>query len=207
MTKKRRDPQAQKTGILLAALPDAAFDGWNDDLLKNAARRLRLQEDDLRDVFPGGAFDLACYFSAWADGEALKKLPAEKLAAMKVREKITLGVRTRLEILEPHRQAVSAALGYLSLPPRNLALPKMVWATADALWRAAGDASTDYNYYTKRLLLSGVLTSTTLYWLNDKSKDNGNTWKFLDRRIENVLQVGQKISSLRKRAQERHART
>jgi ubiquinone biosynthesis protein COQ9 len=203
MAKTTDRPETLKSRLLEAALPDVAFDGWSDDLIAKAAARIKVSEDAAGDAFPQGAISLVRYFSEWADDKTLAKLPAQTLSKLKVPERITLGVRTRLEILAPHRQAVSAALAFLALPPRNIYLPKMVWATADKIWRAAGDTATDYNHYTKRLLLSGVLTSTTLYWLNDKSKDSENTWKFLDRRIENVLNVGQIISSFRKKRGER----
>lgn len=203
MAKKSSRSETLKSRLLEAALPDVAFDGWSDDLIAKAAARIKVSEDDAAAAFPQGPLSLVRYFSEWADDRTLAKLTPQKLAKLKVREKITLGVRTRLEILAPHRQAVSAALAFLALPPRNICLPKMVWATADKIWRASGDTATDYNHYTKRLLLSGVLTSTTLYWLNDRSADAGNTWKFLDRRIKNVLSVGQKIASLRKKQQER----
>ena len=74
--------------------------------------------------------------------------------------------------------------------PRHLALPKMVWRTADAIWREAGDTATDHNHYTKRLLLSGVITSTTLYWLNDDSPGQEKTWEFLDARIDGAMKLG-----------------
>ena len=203
MAKKASNAQTLKSRLLEAALPDVTFDGWSDDLIAKVAARIKVSPDAAEEAFPQGALGLVRYFSEWADEKTLTKLPARKLAKLKIREKITLGVRTRLEILQPHRPAVSSALAFMALPPRNIHLPKMVWATADKLWRAAGDTATDYNHYTKRLLLSGVLTSTTLYWLNDKSDGNENTWKFLDRRIENVLQVGQKIAAFKKKRQER----
>jgi ubiquinone biosynthesis protein COQ9 len=199
MAKKARDAQALKDRIFEAALPDVVFDGWTDALLDKAARRLKVPAGAVRDAFPGGGPELAAYFSDSADARALKKLKSRKLADMRVRDRIALGVRLRLEVLEPYRPAVSSALAALSLPPRSLSLPKMVWRTADGIWRAAGDTATDYNYYTKRLLLAGVLTSTTLYWLNDESEGRAESWKFLDRRIEEVLKVGKKISSLRGR--------
>jgi ubiquinone biosynthesis protein COQ9 len=186
--------KALKTKILLLALPDVPFDGWTDSLLERAAERARVESTA---AFPKGIKELVEYFSIWANDETLAKLKKSKLETMRVRDKITLGVRTRLEILQPHKQAVSAALAFMALPPRNLAMPKLVWTTADMLWRAAGDTATDYNYYTKRLLLSGVLTSTTLYWLNDTSKNHASTWQFLDRRIGDVLKIGQKISGFK----------
>lgn len=165
----------QKTKALLEALKNAPFDGWPKDSL-----------------------DLVLYFSAWADAETLKKLPAKKLQALRVRDRIALGVRTRLEILAPHREALRASLKFLKPPPRHLYLPRLVWNTADALWRAAGDTSTDYNHYTKRLLLSGVITATTLFWLNDDSRGFEKTWAFLDKRIDNVLKIGAALGRLKK---------
>ncbi len=188
-----------KTKFLLAALPDVPFDGWTTELMERTATRLKLSDGKLAAAFPDGIRDLVIYFSVWATEETLKKLKKMDLDSMRVRDRITAGVRTRLEILHPYKQAVSSALAFMALPPQNLLLPKQIWHTADRLWWAAGDTATDYNHYTKRLLLSGVLTSTTLYWLNDTSKNNELTWGFLDRRIENVLKIGQKMAQFKQR--------
>lgn len=196
--KAKTSPQDK---ILEAVLPDVAFDGWDDSLLARADKRLGLPEGTAAKAFPGGALDLVLHFSDWANRQMLEKMPAKKIADMRVRDKIGLGVRARLEALAPHKQALSAALAYLAPPPRNLYLPRLVWRTADELWKRAGDTSTDYNHYTKRILLSGVITSTTLYWLNDSSKGNEKTWEFLARRIDNVLKVGQKLGGILKKKQ------
>ena len=188
-----------KTRFLLAALPDIPFDGWTEALMKRTANRLKISEQQCADAFPRGPRDLAAYFSIWATEEAVKKLKKKKLSTLRMRDRITAGVRARLEILQPYKQAVSSALAFMSLPPQTLSLPKLVWEAADKIWWAAGDTATDYNHYTKRALLSGVITSTTLYWLNDSSENHEQTWAFLDRRIENVLQFGQKIAQFKKR--------
>lgn len=194
---KTKAPPQDK--ILEAILPDVAFDGWDMSLLARADHRLGLAEGTAAKAFPDGALGLVLHFSDWANRQMLEKMTAKKIADMRVRDKIALGVRARLEALAPHKQALSAALAYLAPPPRNLYLPRLVWRTADELWRRAGDTSTDYNHYTKRILLSGVITSTTLYWLNDGSKGNEKTWEFLSRRIDNVLKVGQKLGGLLKK--------
>ena len=196
--RKPRAKEDLKAQILEAALPDIPFDGWTDELLERTAARLKLSQDDIAENFPEGPVGLIRYFSVWADEKMLAKIKAKK-SDERISERITRSVRARLEILTPHKQAVSASLSRLAIPPHNLLLPKMVWKTSDAIWRAAGDTSTDYNYYTKRLLLSGVLTSTTLFWLNDKSTDAEKTWAFLDRRIANVLKIGRGIGKLREK--------
>jgi ubiquinone biosynthesis protein COQ9 len=74
--------------------------------------------------------------------------------------------------------------------PQNLASgPQAVWRTADTMWKAAGDTSTDQNWYTKRMTLSAVLSAVVLYWLNDDSEGYSDTWAFLDRRIEDVMKI------------------
>ena len=65
------------------------------------------------------------------------------------------------------------------------------------MWQAAGDVSTDFNFYTKRGLLAGVLSATTLYWMNDGSDGQADTRAFLDRRISEVMQVPQVMGRLR----------
>lgn len=194
-----RIPDPFRTKFLLAALPDVPFDGWTAALMERTAERLKISEDKVQAAFPGGIRDLVAFFSAWATEEALKKMKKPGFDKLRVRDRITAGVRYRLEILSPHKQAVSAALAFMALPPHSLLLPRLVWDAADKIWWAAGDTATDYNHYTKRVLLSGVLTSTTLYWLNDTSAGNKNTWEFLDRRLEGVLKVGQKIAQFKKR--------
>ncbi|HYD18954.1 MAG TPA: COQ9 family protein [Patescibacteria group bacterium] len=205
--KSHKTKDDSRRRLFEAALPDVAFDGWTDAVLAQAATRARLDADDVSTAFPRGATDLAQYFSLWADTRMLEKLPKpEKLASLRIRDRVALCVRTRLELLAPHRQALSSALAYLAVPPRNLALPKMVWATADAIWRICGDTSADYNHYTKRLLLSGVLSSTTLYWLNDKSAGSEKTWEFLARRIDDVMKVGGAIGKIKAKGEVLKAR-
>lgn len=181
--------------ILLAALPDVAFDGWTDVLLARAAKKAHIPDKALRSAFPDGIDGLVRFFSIWADDEMLKKMGKAKKDRLRVRDRVALGVRARLEVLGPWKEAVSASLARLALPPRCLTLPQMLWDTADRIWDAAGDDADDYNRYTKRLLLAGVLAATTLYWLNDDSKGNAATWEFLERRIDNAVSAGRRMSS------------
>ncbi len=100
---------------------------------------------------------------------------------------MALGVKTRLAILLPHREAVRRALAVLALP-QNLPLgAKLLYEAVDTIWHGAGDASTDFNFYTKRGLLAGVYVSTTLYWLDDRSEGTTASEAFLARRLADVL--------------------
>jgi ubiquinone biosynthesis protein COQ9 len=184
------DKAALRTRLLLAALPDVAFDGWHDGLLAAAAWRAGVSEDNAEAAFPDGTRGLALYLSAWADAEMRARLAREKLEGLRVRDRVARGVEIRLDILAPWKQAVSSALCYLGAPPGGFLLPAQLWRTADIIWQAAGDTATDYNRYTKRILLSGVISATVLFWLGDDSPQHENTRAFLKRRIDNALTVG-----------------
>ncbi len=54
------------------------------------------------------------------------------------------------------------------------------------------------NWYTKRATLSGVYSSTVLYWLGDQSERHEATWSFLDRRIEDVMRFETFKANVRK---------
>ena len=76
-----------------------------------------------------------------------------------------------------------------ALPTHTGDATKLIWDTADAIWTALGDTSQDVNWYTKRMTLSGVYSATVLFWLGDQSEGHADTWAFLDRRIDNVMQI------------------
>jgi ubiquinone biosynthesis protein COQ9 len=184
------DNQTIKDKILQNALPDVPFDGWTNDVLERAAEKAGFKVEMVNAVFPRGLRDAIVHFSRWTDNRMVDELKKTDVLRLKVRERIALAVRTRFEILEETREAERLAIAYWVRPFRKIEGAKLVWKTADAIWIWAGDTATDYNHYTKRALLSGVITSTAFFWLNDHSSGNADSWAFLDRRIDNVLSVG-----------------
>lgn len=174
--------------LLLAVLENVPFDGWTRRALAHAAG-MQDGHDPLR-VYPRGVPDVLDHLADWADRQALLAVPAERLEAMKIREKIAALVMARLDALLPYRQAVRRSMALLAKPACGGQVPSSLWRSADRFWQAAGDTATDYNRYTKRSLLVGVIISVTLFWLNDDSADQEATRAFLARRIENVLALG-----------------
>ena len=187
------DGEKLREDLLQASLAHVAFDGWSRTTLRAAARDLGVDPVLAFNAFPGGEAELVEAFSTWADHRMLDALAERDLAAMKVRERIAAAVRLRLEQLEPHREAVRRGLAFFALPPNASAGLRSLYRTVDAIWYAAGDRATDYNFYTKRLLLAGVFSSTLLFWLDDASEGHAETWAFLERRIAEVLKVGGRL--------------
>jgi ubiquinone biosynthesis protein COQ9 len=122
------------------------------------------------------------------DRELESYFSADQIAGLKVRERIRALVWHRLEVMGPAREAVRRGLAILAMP-QNVSLGlRISWRTADLMWRLAGDTSTDFNHYTKRVTLGAVYSSTLVVWLDDQSHEWAETSAFLDRRIANVMQ-------------------
>lgn len=185
------DPTLDEIRTALAPrLPaHAAFDAWGPAALELAAQEIGVDPDVARVAFPGGAVEMIDAWFRSVDHAMAAALPAEALAAMKVRARITALVWARIEIVAPEREALRRALAILALPANAPRAAKMGWRAADLMWRLAGDTAVDYNHYSKRLLLSGVYASTVLALLDDETPDLAETRAFLDRRIENVMQI------------------
>ena len=180
--------QKLRERMALAVGENAVFDGWSRDAVESAAVRLGIDPAQARLAFPKTQAGMIDAYIEAVDRAMAEGLPPEKLQTMKIREKIRALIWTRLQIMAPGREAVRRALAILAMPQNIPLTMRIGWRSADLMWRLAGDTSTDYNHYTKRMTLGAVYTSTLLAWLDDQSEGWSETAAFLDRRIENVMQ-------------------
>jgi ubiquinone biosynthesis protein COQ9 len=182
-------PSARLRARLLEAFaPQAAALGWTEAAFRAAREAAGLSEGEAMLACPRGVFDLFDAFAARADSAMLERLAGLDLAAMRIRDKVRAAVRTRLGAQAPVKEAARAMTRALARPDRAPEAARLIWRTADRIWRALGDTSTDGNFYSKRAILAGVLGSTYARWFSDDSADGAPTWAFLDERIENVMQ-------------------
>jgi len=165
----------------------AAFDGWGEAAIAMAAAELGVPPDRARLAFPGGAVAMIDAWFDATDKAMLAAFPPERIAALKVRERIRDLILFRLETIAPQREALRRALAILAMPGHALDGARLAWRSADRIWRLAGDTATDFNHYSKRALLIGVYGSTTFVFLDDRSDGLAETRAFLDRRIGDVM--------------------
>lgn len=183
------DPTLDEIRVALAPAIAAAatFDGFTALAVANAARDAGVDPDVAQLAFPGGAADIVDAWFASVDAAMLTLLPAETLAAMKIRDRITGLVEARLAIIAPQRESLRRALGVLALPTNVPLAARLGWRAADAMWAAAGDTATDFNHYSKRAILGSVYAATMAVFLNDDSEGHADTRAFLARRIAGVM--------------------
>jgi ubiquinone biosynthesis protein COQ9 len=189
--------EQQKQQILEEGLKHVPFDGWTVETFETACDALKIDKELVIALFPRGEADFIDYFAQWADQKMMDALQSVNTEDLKIRATIRTAVEKRIEILSPHKEAVQMAFKKLLMPQHARLGAKVTWRTADVIWTRAGDQSTDYNRYTKRGLLSGVIGATMTYWLqqNDDA-DHAKTFAFLNNRIENVVMIGQSTSKI-----------
>jgi ubiquinone biosynthesis protein COQ9 len=178
-----------RPALAAAALAEVPFEGWSLAALRRGAAEAGIAPDDVARAFPDGARDLLEYWAALNDEHMIDGLAKVDLAAFKVRERVALAVKLRLTHLAPHREALRRSLSFLALPGNAALGARLLYRTADTIWYAVGDRSTDHNFYTKRALLAGVYAATVLYWVEDRSEGAVETWAFLDRRLADVMSL------------------
>jgi ubiquinone biosynthesis protein COQ9 len=173
--------------IVLAALPHVAFDGWSDRVLAEAARDEGLDPTLPARAFPGGAIDAVEHFIDMADRTMLIELDGLDLDAMRLTDKVFEALMLRFARWDHQREAVRRAMALLALNPMTAA--RATFRTVDAIWRAVGDASHDFSWYTKRATLTAVYSATVLCWLEDGSENLADTRAFLRRRLGDVGRI------------------
>ncbi|WP_417719388.1 COQ9 family protein [Salipiger sp.] len=182
--------------LLDAALNHVAFDGWSETTFREAVAEAAVDPVVARGLYPRGAVDLAIAFHKRGDAAMVRKVAETDLSAMRYRDRVAFAVQTRLEVVKD-REAVRRGMSLFALPMYAPDGAKLIWGTADAIWAALGDTARDFNWYSKRATLSGVYSSTVLYWLGDDSVDHQATRAFLDRRIEDVMRFEKTKAALR----------
>ena len=186
--------------LRLALAPDVAasamFDGWNETALVAAAEMAGAEPDVAKLAFPAGrgitpgasrAMDMIDAWVETVDLAMAEEWPAERLAPLKVRERIRTLIAFRLEHVEPIDEAVRRAMAIMAMPQNVPRSVQLGWRSADIMWRLAGDTATNYNHYTKRAILAGIYSATLAVFVNDDSDGRARTYEFLDRRIDGVM--------------------
>ena len=191
-----------KTKLLLSFLENVPFDGWSwetlylsaiDVGLTKSKKLSEIEKGNVRDLFNNSLVNLIQEFNIYLDNEMKENFKKSKSKNLRIPDKINSQIIFRLKAASKFKEAVRISLGMMALPKNSKIALTMLYKTCDIIWRDCGDKSTDFSFYTKRLILSGVYSSTLSYWLNES--DFTKVEDFLLRRLNNVSNFG-KIKKL-----------
>ena len=179
---------AAQAAVVAAAAPRAGARGWTRAVLDAAVAETGIDAPLAARAFPRGPADLVDAFHAEADRAMEEAFAARPTAALGIGARIALIVRLRLDAMSAHREAVRKAVAFHALPPYAADGARCLARTADRMWRAVGDVSTDFSFYTRRATLCWVLATTTLAWLDNPGGREAEA--FLARRLAGVRRLG-----------------
>jgi ubiquinone biosynthesis protein COQ9 len=180
-----------RVALAPAVAESAVFDGWSEVAVRAAADLRGVDPDVAMLAYPGGAMDMIAGWIASVDAAMVAAFPPERIAAMKIRERIRALVAFRLDAMAGSEEALRRALAIMAMPQNASRALRLGWSSADAMWRLAGDTATDYNHYTKRAILSSLYAATLAVFVSDESEGKAETHAFLDRRIDGVMKFEQ----------------
>lgn len=193
MTKSNLNDVIEKEKLLILSvfIKNAPFDGWGNDNLIKSAKACGFEENYLFILFPSKIKDLTSYFYQSLDHKMTESFLANKeLHSLKIPDKIIYLIESKLEMYSANKEAIRCLFQYNLLPQNIISSKEELWKTCDQIWYLVGDKSTDYNFYSKRILLEYVYASSLLYWLSDDSKNYIETKVFIRKKLQEVSKVG-----------------
>ena len=196
------DNKQIRVDLIKAMLTHVPFDGWTWEAMEQGAIDIGYEKKKtsserikiFRDLFRNGSIDFIDIFSKIIDLEVIDNYNLIESKPERVPEKIKKIIMIRLNLCQKYKEAVRSSISLSAIPVNTKISLNILYRTCNSIWRIAGDKSTDFSFYTRRISLAAVYTTTLLFWLNDKSINNIETEFFLDRRLKDIS----KISNLKK---------
>jgi ubiquinone biosynthesis protein COQ9 len=175
-----------RAALIDSVAENAAFDGWTAQAVMTAAQQHSVDPDIARLAFADGPVAMIDAWFADIDAAMTTALPPATLSAMGITARISALIEARLAIIAPRRESLRRAQAVLAQPQNIARAARLGWRAADVMWRLAGDSSTDFNHYTKRMTLGAVYATTLSVFVDDDSMDWADTRAFLARRLAGV---------------------
>lgn len=127
------------------------------------------------------------------DKKFLKEIKSKINKISKTNEKISFLLNKRFQIERKNKELIKTFLIHLIKNNSTNKVLNYIYSVSDIIWKYSNDRSVDFNYYTKRLILSSVyLKILMLTFYNDNL-----THKDIDKEIQKTLEHVRKISQLK----------
>ena len=179
---------------MLNHVPDL---GWTWDALSKAALNSKKMkshsEEELQTIFDNKISTIIGIFNDKLDEEMFAIFNPENNKNLGVTQTVKALVLSRLRASENYKSIIKTSLFFMAQPGNAYEALNQLMKTSNKIWEIAGDTSRGRNFYSKRLILAGVYSSTLAYWLAKETRSIDGSEDFLDKRLDDVKNIG-KIS-------------
>jgi ubiquinone biosynthesis protein COQ9 len=170
--------------------------GWSRETLLHCAKKQKFSTPNLALMFPSFEYDVLKYLIAQNNSLVEKNYNSFNNSRLKTRDKIKTIMELKFDSNAYLKDALPEMLKFLLRPGNIFMSIKMLHQNSDFIWKLAGDKSNDFNYYSKRGLLSMVYLATLIYWLNDKSNKGIGTKNFISKSVDGIVDGVSKFKQL-----------
>ena len=165
--------------------------GWNDLLFKKIHENKIVNIKELDVLFLNGYREMIRFFFDNLNKKLEDKNKNQNFLREPVHKRIRKILISKLEIINKDKPFFKRTFNYLLIPGNYRLLTKLLYKSVDTMWYISKDSSTDFNFYTKRMILVGIYIPVVIHLLN---KDN---MLETERKLDNLLFKVSKIPKIK----------
>ncbi len=175
MIKVNKFSKKTKQKLLEAIINIVEINGWSSNVFQKLKNKNIIKISDLMINFPDEDKDLLIFVINELNYLMEKKINKRDIMNLPISKRIKRILITRFEILKNNKKFYKKTFNYLLLPKNIKLMKNNLYKSVDQMWYLAGDNSTDFNFYTKRLTLSFIYVNALFtFYKNDKSNVEDN---------------------------------
>ena len=141
--------------------------------IKAILKKNSISEEDFYYFFPNKTKSLCSFFLIDLQLKLEKKIKYKIKNEKSISKRVNFILFELIKLLNGNKAVSLFFLDYISRKP--IYLKKITIKFADRVWRILEDKSVDFNYYTKRVILTQILINSILYW---RGSNNLNKTEF-----------------------------
>ena len=169
--------------------------GLNKNSLENISKRYGLNINEIELLFPEGNIDLIKFTLEQLNKELEEYCKKIDLIRLPVHKRIKKVLLSKISLMNKNKLFYRSIFLNLLIPKKNFSLSNQLYNSVDQIWFIAGDSSTDFNFYTKRLILSGIYSRVILFFFNNNNQEELEN--ILDESLKRVSKIPEIKSKLK----------
>ena len=167
---------------------------FNNFNISSILKKNSISEEDFYYFFPDKTKSLCNFFLSNLQLKLEKKIKNKIKNEKSISKRVNFILFELISLLNENKDISLYFLNYITRNPTYL--KKISIKFSDRVWRLLEDKSVDFNYYTKRLILSQILINSILYWRG--SNDLNKTQIFIEKQIFLLGKFGYYKSNFKK---------
>ncbi len=183
--KKNNSNNKIKSIILQKLKKIVSVEGWSEKVLKQLLQN-GVEKSDLVTYFQYDYKELLKYSLEELNNSLEKEINKINIINYSLNKRIKKILMLRFNILNNDKEFYKKTFYHLLIPSNNKIMKSSLYKSVDTMWYLAGDNSTDFNFYTKRLILV-VIYVNALFVLFNKNFDEVES--NIDRNLKKISKI------------------